>query len=147
MAGTNTVSELMANYDQNNAFAKALGMHLEVVELGVVRYVLKVNESHLATPGFVHGGVLTTMLDATMGAGALTLVEKDQKVVSTIEMHVNFINPAKPENTLTATSVVVRQGKKVIFMKAEVRDEQNKCIAVSSGTFYPFHAQKAGYKL
>jgi acyl-coenzyme A thioesterase PaaI-like protein len=48
---------------------------------------------------------------------------------------------------LTATSVVVRQGKKVIFMKAEIVDEHNKCIAVSSGTFYPFLAEKAGYKL
>jgi uncharacterized protein (TIGR00369 family) len=68
-------------------------------------------------------------------------------VVSTIEMHVNFINPAKVGSVLTATSVVVRQGKKVIFMKAEMVDEHNKCIAVSSGTFYPFLAEKAGYKL
>ncbi|NBV09215.1 MAG: PaaI family thioesterase [Flavobacteriia bacterium] len=147
MAGTDTIKNLMAEYDQNNAFAQSIGMHLEVVELGVVRYVLTVKESHLATPGFVHGGVLTTMLDATMGAGALTLVEKDQKVVSTIEMHVNFINPAKVGSVLTATSVLVRQGKKVIFMKAEMFDEHNKCIAVSSGTFYPFLAEKAGYKL
>ncbi|MFM7565211.1 MAG: PaaI family thioesterase, partial [Flavobacteriales bacterium] len=81
-----------------------------------------------------------------MGAGALTLVAKNNQVVSTIEMHVNFLQSAKLGEGLVATSKIIRQGKKVIFMQAEIKNESNITIAVANGTFYPFAAEKAGYK-
>jgi uncharacterized protein (TIGR00369 family) len=82
-----------------------------------------------------------------MGAGALTLVADEGQVVSTIEMQTNFIASGKINNQLIATSKVVRKGKKVIFMQAEVRNEQDHLIAIANGSFYPFAAQTAGYLL
>jgi acyl-CoA thioesterase len=122
-------------------------MTITIHDEGVVSYALNINPSHLATPGFVHGGVLTTLLDATMGAGALTLVADEGQVVSTIEMQTNFISSAKINNQLIATSKVVRKGKKVIFMQAEIRDDQDHLIAIANGSFYPFAAESAGYIL
>ncbi len=74
MARTDSGLALIQLHIAQNAFVKALGMTLTIHDEGVVSYALTVTPSHLATPGFVHGGVLTTLLDATMGAGALTLV-------------------------------------------------------------------------
>ena len=147
MARTDSGLALIKEYDQRNAFARSLGLSLNVIGDGVVTYTLTVEDDHLATPGFAHGGVLTTLLDATMGAGALTLVADEGLVVSTIEMQVNFIQAATLNERIIATSTVVRKGKKVIFMRAEIRNEQNKLIAVSNGSFYPFKAEKAGYTL
>jgi uncharacterized protein (TIGR00369 family) len=87
------------------------------------------------------------MLDATMGAGAMTLVADEWKVVSTIEMNVNFLKPGLLGSMLIATSEVVRKGKGVIFMKATLQNEDNVILAVANGSFYPFSADKAGYSL
>ena len=147
MDGTVEGLSLIQSYQDNNGIVKALGMQLRILDAGYVTYTLNVQNKHLATPGFVHGGVLTTMLDATMGAGALTLVAEQEQVVSTIEMQVNFLMSAKINETLVCTSTLIRKGRKVIFMKAEIRNEQNQLVAVSNGSFYPFSAAKAGYKL
>ena len=133
MDGTVEGLRLIQSYQDNNGFVKSLGMQLRILDAGSVTYTLKVQKNHLATPGFVHGGVLTTMLDATMGAGALTLVADQEQVVSTIEMQVNFLLSAKIDETLVCTSTLIRKGRKVIFMKAEIRNEQNQLVAVSNG--------------
>jgi len=138
---------LIEQYEQNNGFTELLGMRLSILEEGQVQYRMKVKAEHLATPGFLHGGVITTMLDATMGAGALTLVARNNQVVSTIEMQVNFLHAAKQGEELIATSKLIRLGKKVIFMHAEIKTESNLTLAVANGTFFPFAAEKAGYKL
>lgn len=138
---------LIEQYENNNGFAKLLGLNLTILQEGKVEYRMKVKSEHLATPGFLHGGVMTTILDAAMGAGALTLVAKNNQVVSTIEMQVNFLHSAKSGEELVATSNVIRQGKKVIFMHAEIKNESNITLAVANGTFYPFAAEKAGYKI
>jgi acyl-CoA thioesterase len=147
MARTDSGLALIQLHVAQNAFVKALGMTLTIYDEGVVSYALNINPSHLATPGFVHGGVLTTLLDATMGAGALTLVADEGRVVSTIEMQTNFISAGKINNHLIATSKLIRKGKKVIFMQAEIRNDQDHLIAIANGSFYPFAAESAGYIL
>jgi len=136
---------LIQQYLENNAFTALLGMEFMRLEPGVVTYQLTVAPHHLATPGFLHGGVITTLLDATMGAGAMSLVAEEWKVVSTIEMNVNFLKPGLLSQILTAQSEVVRKGKGVIFMKAVLRNEEHTILALATGSFYPFDATKAGY--
>ena len=145
MATTESGRALIDQYNVKNQFANLLGLKLSVLDEGIAQYTVKIQGNHLATPGFVHGGLLTTLLDATMGAGALTLVADELKVVSTIEMNVNFIRAALEGETLIAQSSTVRKGKTVIFMRAEIKNEQNQMLAVSTGSFYPFDATKAGY--
>jgi len=138
---------LIQQYLDNNAFTLLIGLDFTLIEPGVVNYRLVIDSRHLATPGFLHGGVVTTMLDATMGAGAMSLVAGEWKVVTTIEMQVNFLKPAFVGNTIQAQSEVLRKGKGVIFMKATLRNEDNGILAVANGSFYPLDAGKAGYVL
>jgi acyl-CoA thioesterase len=147
MDRTGAAERLVQQYLDKNAFTKLLGMQFSWIEQGRVSYALLVEDAHLATPGFLHGGVVTTILDATMGAGAMTLVADEWKVVSTIEMNVNFLKPGLLGTKLEAVSEVVRKGKGVIFMKATLRNEDNAILAVANGSFYPFGAEKAGYIL
>ncbi|MFM2038508.1 MAG: hypothetical protein RL432_1447 [Bacteroidota bacterium] len=147
MDRTSPAEFLIQEYLKNNAFTKLLGLEFTWIQPGCISYRLSVEAQHLATPGFLHGGVITTMLDATMGAGAMTLVADEWKVVSTIEMNVNFLKPGLLGSMLIATSEVVRKGKGVIFMKATLQNEDNVILAVANGSFYPFSADKAGYSL
>ena len=147
MDRTHSAELLIEQYLKHNAFADLLGLTFSLKEPGSVIYRLTVEPKHLATPGFLHGGVITTLLDATMGAGAMSLVADEWKVVSTMEMQVNFLQPGRVGQLVEAQSEVIRKGKGVIFMKATLRKEDNGILAVANGSFYPFDAGKAGYTL
>ncbi|MCX6191972.1 MAG: PaaI family thioesterase [Flavobacteriia bacterium] len=136
---------LIEHYISNNYFGRLLGMNFTILEDGVVHYFLTISEDHLATPTSAHGGCMASLLDATMGVGALSLVSQNNQVVATIEMKINFLKSAKLNDELMATSRVIKNGSKIIVMFAEIRNQKNELLALSSGTFLPYDAAKAGY--
>lgn len=140
-----TRMNLIDQYIANNKYGKLLGMNFSILEPGLVNYSLLINENHLATPFTAHGGCIASLLDATMGVGALSLVSSKNQVVATVEMKINFIKGAVLNDQLLATSKVVKNGNKIIVMQAEIRNEKNELLALSSGTFMPYDAMKAGY--
>jgi len=136
---------LIQEYLKFNRFGEGLGMHFKILEPGKVNYVIRINETHLATPTSAHGGVVSSMLDAVMGVGALSVVCEDDKVVSTVEMKVSFLRPAHLGDELIATSTIVKKGKKILFVEAVIRNQFNELIALSTGTFNSYPKAKAGY--
>ena len=85
---------LIDQYIANNQYGKLLGMNFSILEPGLVNYSLTINEHHLATPFTAHGGCIASLLDATMGVGALSLVSSKNQVVATVEMKINFLKGA-----------------------------------------------------
>ena len=140
-----TRMNLIDQYIANNKYGKLLGMNFSILEPGLVNYSLRINENHLATPFTAHGGCIASLLDATMGVGALSLVSSKNQVVATVEMKINFIKGAVLNDQLLATSKVVKNGNKIIVMQAEIRNEKKELLALASGTFMPYDAMKAGY--
>ena len=136
---------LIDQYIANNKYGKLLGMNFSILEPGLVNYSLRINENHLATPFTAHGGCIASLLDATMGVGALSMVSSKNQVVATVEMKINFLKGAILNDQLIATSKVVKNGNKIIVMQAEIRNEKKELLALASGTFMPYDAMKAGY--
>ena len=128
---------LIENYISNNYFGRLLGMNFTILEDGVVHYLLTISEAHC--------GCMASLLDATMGVGALSLVAVKNQVVATVEMKINFLKSASLNDELCAISKVVKNGNKIIIMFAELRNQKDEILAVSSGTFMPYDAKKAGY--
>jgi len=140
-----TENLIVKKYVELNHFGRLIGMTFEILEPGKVNYHLTINTNHLATPLAVHGGCTATLLDATMGVGALSLVFEQQKAVATLEMKVSFLKPVLLNDVLIAKSLVVKQGRELIFMEAEVFNSKNQLVAKSSGTFTVMLAAKSGY--
>ena len=140
-----TRMNLIDQYIANNQYGKLLGMNFSILEPGLVNYSLTINEHHLATPFTAHGGCIASLLDATMGVGALSLVSSKNQVVATVEMKINFLKGAILNDQLIATSKVVKNGNKIIVMQAEIHNEKKELLALASGTFMPYDAMKAGY--
>ena len=136
---------LIEDYISNNNYGRLLGMNFTILEDGVVHYSLTISAEHLATPTSAHGGCIASLLDATMGVGALSLVAAKNQVVATVEMKINFLKGAVLNDQLLATSKLVKNGNKIIIMFAEIRNQKDEILAVSSGTFMPYDAKKAGY--
>ena len=70
--------------------------------------------------GAVQGGIVSAMLDMTMAFAA--------DPISTVTLHVDFLRPAMgPE--LTVTADVARRGQRIVFIEAEMVDQEGRVIA------------------
>jgi uncharacterized protein (TIGR00369 family) len=136
---------LILRYIEMNRFGTYLGMEFNIVDAGKVIYQLQIGEEHLATPVSAHGGVISALLDATLGVGALSAVCEEGKVVSTVEMKVSFIRPVMLGDALTANSDILKKGKKIIFAEAVIHNQKGELIAKASGTMNSYPKEKTGY--
>ena len=68
--------------------------------------------------GFIHGGIVTAIIDSACGYAALSLSAPDTAVL-TVEYKVNFVAPAKGERLL-ARGEVVRTGATIAVCKGDV---------------------------
>jgi uncharacterized protein (TIGR00369 family) len=139
------MESLLNQYIENNHFGRLIGMHFELLNPGEVIYYLTINESHLATPMAAHGGCISALIDATMGVGALSLVAENFSVVSTLELKVSFLESIREGDKLIAKSIITRKGRKIIFVEAEVKNQNEKLVAKGSGTFIVLDGLKSGY--
>jgi len=80
--------------------------------------------------GFVQGGILTAMLDDTMGPAMLVMSE-GRLYTTTISLTVNFMAPAKP-GPIIAEETVTQLGKTVAFMEGKLTAEDGTLLATAT---------------
>jgi len=68
--------------------------------------------------GFIHAGILTTVVDSACGYAASTLMPSESEVL-TVEYKVNFISPAKGEKFI-AIGRVFKPGRSLTVCSGEV---------------------------
>jgi len=82
--------------------------------------------------GEVHGGVISAMMDTTMGINAIALTTDS---VSTADMTISFLRPFTGKSFIVE-SEAVQVGSRVIRLMAKAYDEDTgKCLAMSTGSF------------
>lgn len=82
--------------------------------------------------GEVHGGVISAMMDTTMGINAIALTADS---VSTADMTISFLRPFTGKSFIVE-SEAVQVGSRVIRLMAKAYDEETgKCLAMSTGSF------------
>lgn len=82
--------------------------------------------------GFIQGGILSAMLDDTMGPATFFMTE-GKRYAPTITMTVNFLNPAKV-GKIFSEAKVVQLGKTVVFVEAKLTDEAGTVLATATST-------------
>jgi uncharacterized protein (TIGR00369 family) len=94
-----------------------LGARLARVAPGEVDIELPFHESLTQQHGFLHAGIVTTVLDSACGYAAFTLMPADAGVLS-IEFKTNLLAPAAGER-LVARARVVRAGRTITVCQAD----------------------------
>src|SRR5690554_3995615 len=130
-------------YKASNNFGAFLEMDLEVKEDGEVKYTIEIKDKHLATPIAAHGGVIAALIDGTLGVAALTIAGKNQNVVSTVELQVNYLKPVRMGDHLVSIGKVISAGKRLLYVEASVINQDDVLVAKASGTFNAYPAEKA----
>ena len=120
--------------EYNGGFTELVGTELSSAEEGRAAVSLKAEERHLNPSGTVHGGVISTLIDASMAEALNTMTEADEQPF-TIQITVNYMKPGKP-GRLTSTAEVRKGGERITIVEAEMVQE-DEVIALATGTYTP----------
>ena len=93
--------------------------------------------------GIVHAGTHGVMLDAAMNFAVNTALTGKDRARATLNMSVEYISAATPEQTYTVRGEVVRTTKQVAFAEATVRDADGRLVSRATGTFLLQRAEPA----
>ena len=99
-----------------------LGAEITEVGPGMTEIVLPFREELTQQHGFVHAGIITTIVDSACGYAALSLMPPGVGVL-TIEFKVNFLSPAAGIR-FVARGQVVKLGRTVMVCTGEVVAER-----------------------
>jgi len=118
---------------RNLAFAKMIGM--ELVDMRLDEAVIKIEmRDELRQPaGVLHGGVTATLIDTAMAFAVITRLAEGERA-STIDLTVHYLRP-HTEGTFTCTAKIVRAGKRIFTVSADVENSHGKLIATAVSTY------------
>ena len=80
--------------------------------------------------GFVQGGILSAMLDDTMGPAVFVMTDGGL-YTATITLNVNFLAPAKP-GPIVGEASVTQLGKTVAFVEGKLAAEDGTLLATAT---------------
>ena len=96
---------------------------------------LTVTDELVNVNGGLHGGVIATMLDATMGDAVRAGLEEGQATV-TVTMTTTFLEGAKTGDELRSSAEVRKRGGKLVLVEGDItRVSDDAAIAHGVGTF------------
>ena len=110
----------------------ALGFALENRDCHSIA-VLEISDVHLNPNGVVHGAVPVAMMDTTMGDAVMNTIDDDRRC-ATIEMQTRYHRPVAA-GALTATAEVITAGRRVVHLRAETRDDNDRLVASATASF------------
>ena len=105
-----------ASFAQQKVMA-TIGAELVTVAPGELAIALAFREDLTQQDGFLHAGVLATILDSACGYAAMTLVPPGARVL-TVEFKANFLAPARGERFVARASVK-RSGRTLTASQAD----------------------------
>jgi uncharacterized protein (TIGR00369 family) len=99
---------------------RTLGARLQSVESGAVTITCGLDERLTQQHGFLHGGVLASLVDVACGYAALSVLPAGREVL-TVEFKINFLKAAKTERVI-AVGKVVQSGRTLTVCEGSVFD-------------------------
>jgi len=111
-----------------------LGWSLENIdpEAGTIEVSFDATEQFLNPAGDIQGGMLVAMLDDTLGPALVATLE-DGEWAPTVDLHAQFLRPARP-GKLRGLGHVVRRGRDIAFLAGELRREDGVVVATATAT-------------
>ena len=107
---------------------RLIGARLAVVEPGVIEIELPFREDLTQQDGFIHAGIITTILDSACGYAAYSLMPEGSSVLS-VEFKINLLAPAKAD-IIKVRAEVKRAGKTLTVCTADAFASEKVCATM-----------------
>lgn len=138
----NNLSPLDPDFEQRirTSFARqglinTLNGKIAFISPGELHIEALFDERFTQQDGFLHAGIVTTLMDSACGYAAYTLMPADSRVLS-VEFKVNFLNPARGER-FRAEGRVAKSGRTISVCEGKLfalQNGQGKLVAMMQAT-------------
>ena len=106
--------------DDAHGFLSLIGAGEPEAADGEATLTLDVGEQHLNAAGTVHGGLLATLVDATMGSAVRSAI--DDETPATSQLSLTYLRPGRP-GRLVVTARVRKRGENLTVCEADVEQD------------------------
>jgi uncharacterized protein (TIGR00369 family) len=133
---------IRASFGKQGAMA-TLGAKLLAVEPGYCAITLVPRPEVAQQHGYVHAGVVATIVDSAGGYAGYTLFPEDASVLS-VEFKLNLLAPATGD-LLVAEGFVVKAGRSLTITRGEVhaeKDGRRTLVAIMQQTLMIMHGRR-----
>ena len=114
-------------------FLKLLGIEVESVGQGTATLVVHVRDELMRNDGIVHGGVMASLIDSAFAFAIIPILDEGERTV-TVDMTIHYLRPVS-NGAAKAVARVVRAGRRVITVSADLFDENEKLAATALSTY------------
>jgi uncharacterized protein (TIGR00369 family) len=114
-------------------FAKLLGMELVAAGRGTATLRLSITDDLRQIHGVMHGGATASLIDTATAFAIVPMMAPDEKF-STVGLMINYLRPLK-QGTATAQARVLRFGRRLITVAADVLDNDGDLSATALSTY------------
>lgn len=115
-------------------YLEFLGFRLTDWKEGFARLEMPVRPEHRNTVGYLHGGVIASLLDIA-GAVSGSFGVAEEFVSITINLNCNYMSPHRAE-TVIAEGELIRSTRSLFFAQAKLIDPKFKRLcATATGTY------------
>lgn len=101
-----------------------------------------VDDRFVNPTGVLHGGVLAGLCDSAMGLTVSSMVAPGHTCANT-DLAVRFLRGTKVD-VIRASARIVKTGKRMVFMEADVTNEKGELVARATSTFLISEKQGLG---
>lgn len=130
---TSEQKELVRQVFKTIPYVNLLGMELVDIETPKAVVKLEMRDELRQPHGLLHGGATASLID-TATAFALISVLGGEKQFATVDLDVRYLRP-HIDGTLTCTAEVIKPGKHLSTISADVVNEEGKLIATALSTY------------
>ncbi|HEV7698628.1 MAG TPA: PaaI family thioesterase [Pyrinomonadaceae bacterium] len=118
---------------QTLPFAQLIGMKLVELRIDEAAISIEMRDDLRQPSGVLHGGVTATLIDTAMAFAVRTRLPVSE-ATATIDLTVHYLRPHLT-GVFTCTAKVVRAGKRIFTVSADVQNEEGKLIATGLSTY------------
>jgi uncharacterized protein (TIGR00369 family) len=117
----------------NPPFNQWLGGVLKRIDINniVVEHTIRHNMTNSA--GLIHGGVVSSIFDDVLGT--LANAQGKDTIMVTVNLYVDFLGPAKKDDTITTTGTIVKSGNRLVNVEGVMTRSDGELIASAKVNF------------
>ena len=134
---------------EENLFHRILGFKVESIGADAVKTSFQMRDElkgHRKL-GMLHGGVISSVIDATGGLAATMSIQKTMsddtlearferaRRMNTVDLRVDYLSPGRGKRFI-ATARTLKTGKRIVVSSVELHNDQNDLIAVGTGAYF-----------
>jgi uncharacterized protein (TIGR00369 family) len=114
-------------------FAKLLGIELEEIDTGTATLAFEIRHELKQNKGVVHGGAIASLIDSATAFAIISLLPPDEKA-TTVDLTISYLR-ALTQGRARATARVLRTGRRLIVVSADLHDEAGNLAATALSTY------------